>query len=202
MWAGELLHLIIYQGWDTQVCLFFVLGGPEQASAAYIELLSSVCISFSWVREWMYRRYWVACTITHDFHRWHSVFGEVLARPNVEWWELWSSRLDPRSRKGPCSFPFVFRILSSVRVCRVLMVRSLSMGIPSYLKESTFLSGMVLFIMRAIEGEEIRGDMWHDRPGVIVLAPVWSEGCVKGHDFSFVDINLDSAFLTPWLACV
>jgi hypothetical protein len=39
------------------------------------------------------------------------------------------------------------------------MVRSLSMGIPRYLKESTFLSGMVLFIMRAIEGEEIRGDM-------------------------------------------
>ena len=67
--------------------------------------------------------------------------------------------MDPRSRKGPCSFPFVFRILSSVRVCRVLMVRSLSMGIPRYLKESTFLSGMVLFIMRAIEGEEIRGDM-------------------------------------------
>ena len=47
--------------------------------------------------------------------------------------------------------------------------------------------------MWVIEGEEIRGD----RPGVIVLAPVWSEGCVKGHDFSFVDINLDSAFLTP-----
>jgi hypothetical protein len=66
------------------------------------------------------------------------------------------------------------------------------MGIPRYLKESTFLSGMVLFSVRAIDGEEIRGD----RPGVIVLAPIWSEVCVKGHDISFVDINLDSVFLT------
>jgi len=86
----------------------------------------------------LYRRYWVACTSTHHFHRWHSVLREVLARPDVEWWELRSSRLDSRSRRSPWSFPFAFWILSSIRVYRVLIVKSLSMGIPRYLKESTF----------------------------------------------------------------
>jgi hypothetical protein len=47
--------------------------------------------------------------------------------------------------------------------------------------------------MWVAEGEEIRGD----RPGVIILAPVWIEMCVKGHDVGFVDINPDSALLTP-----
>jgi hypothetical protein len=43
------------------------------------------------------------------------------------------------------------------------------------------------------DGENIRGD----KPSVVVLALIWVEVFVKGHDFGFVDINLDSAFLTP-----
>ena len=93
----------------------------------------------------MYLMYWVACTKTQDFHRRPIVFGEVLARPRVVWWGLWSSLLDLRSRNRLCSFPFAFWMLSRIRVWRGPIVRSLTMGTPRYLNESTTLRVVVFW---------------------------------------------------------
>ena len=78
MMYGELLHLIVLQGSPVV--------SPGQLGVCWegrIDLLSSVWIFFSWVGEWMYLMYWVACTSAHDFHSRPIVFGEVLARPRV-----------------------------------------------------------------------------------------------------------------------
>jgi hypothetical protein len=120
--------------------VWWVLGNPTQPKTDCIDLLSSVWIFCNWVCGWMYPRHCVACTNTLDFHKSPIVFGEVLAWPKVEWWELWISRLDLRSRNNPCNLPFTFWMLSSIWVCRVHMDRSLSIGTPRYLNESTTLS--------------------------------------------------------------